>query len=375
MGAQMGVSWGVETPLWFAPKGVEDVFSWRRSVDHGHVAGEALAVRGGVGIADISAFSKFTVEGPDAAAFLDRMLACRLPALGRMTLAPMLKHDGKLIGDLTLARVAEDAFFLAGSGQAEDYYLRWWLENLGEDEAAEITVHGLGLVGLAIAGPKARDVLAACVREDVSAGAFRFMDFRAMDVGMAGCLVGRVSFTGDLGYEIWMEPEAQRHVFETLMAAGKPHGIRPFGARALNALRLEKNYGGWAREYRPLYGPVEAGLDRFVAHDKPADFIGKAAARAERESGGALRLRAFVVDAAEADAIGDEPIWFEGAVQGWVTSGGFAHASGVSMAMGYVPKAIADEAEGWEIEILGERRKARLQPAPLFDPAGERMRG
>ena len=374
MGAQMGVSWGVESPLWFAPTGVSDVFSWRRSVDHGHVAGEALAVREGVGIAEISQFSKFTMEGPDAEAFLDRMLACRLPAPGRMALAPMLKADGKLIGDLTVARLEEETFFLAGSGMAEDHYLRWWFEHLGPEEAVEIIAHGLGICGLTIAGPKARELLAACVREDVSHEAFRFMAFREMDVGMAPCMVGRVSFTGDLGYEIWMAPEHQRHVFETLSAAGQPIGLRPFGARALNALRLEKNYGGWAREYRPLYGPVEAGLDRFVAYDKPADFVGKAAALREREEGGRLRLRAFRVAAREADAIGDEPIWFEGAVRGWVTSGGFAHASGVSMALGYVPTEIADAPEGWEIEILGERLPATLQPAPRFDPNGGRMR-
>ncbi len=374
LGAQMGVSWGVESPLWFAPKGLADVFSWRRSVDHGHVAGEALAVRNGVGIAETSQFSKFFVEGEDAEAFLDRVLACRIPQPGRMTLAPMLKHDGKLIGDLTLARIDAETFFLAGSGAAEDFYLRWWFDQRGDQEDVEIAATGLGLCGLTIAGPKSREVLAACVAEDVSHEAFRFMAFREMDVGMAPCMVGRVSFTGDLGYEIWMPSELQRHVFDRLMEAGKPHGIKPFGARALNALRLEKNWGGWAREYRPIYGPLEAGLERFVAYDKPADFIGKAAALKEREAGGTYRLRAFRVAAKEADAIGDEPIWFEGAVRGWVTSGGFAHASGASMAMGYVPKEIADAPEGWEIEILGDRLPATLQPTPLFDPNGGRMR-
>ena len=142
---------------------------------------------------------------------------------------------------------------------------------------------------------------------------------------MAPCLVGRVSYTGDLGYEIWVAPEYQRHVFETLMKAGEEFGIGLFGSRALNALRLEKNYGSWAREYRPIYGPLEAGLDRFVAYAKEADFIGKAAAVAERKSGGKLRLRAFIVEADDADVIGDEPIWFDGAVRGWVTSGGYAH--------------------------------------------------
>src|SRR5690606_3139110 len=148
-----------------------------------------------------------------------------------------------------------------------------------------------------------------------------------------------------------------------------------FGSRALNALRLEKNYGSWGREYRPIYDPVEAGLDRFVAYSKPVDFIGKTVALQTRTSGGKLRLRSFVVDAHDADVIGDEPIWFRGEVRGWVTSGGYAHNAGRSVALGYVPKEIADEVEGFEIEILGKRHKARLQASPLFDANLERMRG
>lgn len=172
-----------------------------------------------------------------------------------------------------------------------------------------------------------------------------------------------------------MAPEYQRHVLETLMEAGKEFGVGLFGSRALNALRLEKNYGSWAREYRPIYGPLEAGLDRFVAYSKPADFFGKQAAVVERASGGKLRLRSFVVDAVDADVIGDEPIWHGGSVRGWVTSGGYAHHSGVSVAMGYVPKEIADESDGFEIEYLGRRHAARIQPTPLFDGNQERMRG
>jgi dimethylglycine dehydrogenase len=201
---------------------------------------------------------------------------------------------------------------------------------------------------------------------DLSAEAFRFMDIRRIPLGMTSALVGRVSYTGDLGYEIWCSPSYQLHIFEALMKAGAEHGIRLFGSRALNALRLEKAYGSWAREYRPIYGPLEAGLERFVALDKAADFIGKAAAQRERETGGRLRLRCFIVDALDADVIGDEPIWRDGKVCGWVTSGGYAHASKVSVALGYVPREIADEADGWSIEILGQMRSARLQAKPLF---------
>ena len=379
-GAQWGVSYGLEVPLWFAPEGVKDEFSWRRSTDFSQVAKEVATVRGGVGLSEISGFAKYRVKGSGSAAFLDRLLACRLPKEGRMTLAPMLKEDGKLIGDFTLAslgadRTGVDEWFVAGSGIAEQYHMRWFERHLPADGSVSVEALGLSLTGLTIAGPDARKVLEKLTREDVSNAGFPFMSIRRMDVGMAPCLVGRVSYTGDLGYEIWMAPEYQRHVFHALMEAGAEFGIGLFGNRALNALRLEKNYGSWAREYRPIYGPVEAGLDRFVAYAKEADFIGKAGALAERATGGKLRLRAFVMEAVDADVIGDEAIWFGGAVRGWVTSGGFAHNAGKSVAMGYVPKEIADESGDFEIELLGRRHRARIQPTPLFDANFERMRG
>ena len=379
-GAQWGASYGLEVPLWFAPEGVKDEFSWRRSTDFAQVAKEVATVRGGVGLSEISGFAKYRVKGSGAAAFLDRLLACRLPKQGRMTLAPMLKEDGRLIGDFTLAslgagRDGVDEWFVAGSGIAEEYHMRWFEKHLPADGSVAVEALGLSLAGLTIAGPNARKLLEKLTREDVSNAGFPFMSIRRMDVGMAPCLVGRVSYTGDLGYEIWMAPEYQRHVFHALMDAGAEFGIGLFGNRALNALRLEKNYGSWAREYRPIYGPLEAGLDRFVAYSKEADFIGKAGALAERASGGKLRLRAFVMEADDADVIGDEAIWFGGAVRGWVTSGGFAHNAGKSVAMGYVPKEIADESGDFEIELLGRRHRARIQATPLFDANFERMRG
>ena len=374
-GAQMGEAYGLEQALWFAPEGVVDDFSWRRSTDFEHVAEEANAVRAAVGMMEISSFAKYTIRGSGASDWLDRLLTCRLPAEGRMTLAPMLNYAGKLIGDFSLANLGDGEYFIAGSGLAENYHMRWFTQNLPEDGSVEIIARGAGLVGLSIAGPKSRELLQKLVDEDVGNQAFRFLDIRKLDVGMAPCLVGRVSFTGDLGYEIWMEPEFQRYVFDLIQSQGEDLGLRLFGSRALNSLRIEKNFGSWAREYRPVYGPYEAGMGRFVALKKGADFIGKAAAAAEKESGGKLRLRVFVVEAKDADAIGDEPIRYEGEVKGWVTSGGYAHASGVSVAMGYVAKEIADKQYGWSIDILGETLPAAPQIEPLFDPSAERMRG
>jgi dimethylglycine dehydrogenase len=374
-GAQFGVAYGLEVPLWYAPEGVKDEFSWRRSTDFAHVAEEVSGVRERVGLSETTSFAKYEVEGPRAEAWLDRLLACKLPKEGRMTLAPMLKDDGRLIGDFTLANLGRGTWMIFGSGIAEDYHMRWFEKHLPEDGSVRVRARGAGLTGLAIAGSHARKLLEKVTGADVSNAAFPFMAIRRMHVGMAPCLVGRVSYTGDLGYELWIEPEYQRAVFNALVKAGEEFGLGLFGSRALNALRLEKNYGSWAREYRPIYGPLEAGLDRFVAYNKEADFIGKAAAIAEKKSGGKLRLRTFVMDADDADVIGDEAIWFGGEVKGWVTSGGYAHNAKKSVALGYVPKEIADEADGFEIELLGKRHKARIQAAPLFDANYERMRG
>ena len=202
----------------------------------------------------------------------------------------------------------------------------------------------------------------------------RFMAIKKMEIGMVPAIVGRVSYTGDLGYEIWSAPAYLNRLFDHLMTAGAAHNIRLFGSRALNALRLEKNYGSWGREYRPVYGPVETGLDAFVAYDKPVDFIGKAGALKERESGGTMRLCSFIIEAKDADVIGDEPISYNGSVVGWVTSGGYAHGAGKSMAQGYVPKDIASDENGWSIELLGENLVAKCQKFPLFDANASRMR-
>ena len=374
-GAQFGAAAGLEVPLWLAPEGVRDEFSWHRSTDFDTVGEEVRAARCSVGLSETTGFAKYRVTGPGAAAWLDQMLACRLPAPGRMVLAPMLKEDGKLIGDFTLANLGAEGWFIIGSGLAEEYHLRWFTQHLPEDGSVQVTSETATMAGLAIAGPRSRELLARITHEPVDNASFRFMDIRRMAVGMATALVGRVSYTGDLGYELWCSPGHQLHLFEAIEAAGADLGLRFFGSRALNSLRVEKAYGSWAREYRPVYGPLEAGLDRFVAYDKPAAFIGQAAAREELVTGGKRRLRTFIVDTQRTDVIGDEPVWHGDKVCGWITSGGYAHASGVSVALGYVEKELADSEGPWSIEILGQRFPARLQRVPLFDADGKRQRG
>ena len=365
---------GLEHPLWFAPSAAEasEVVTFHRSNAHAHVGAECRAVRESVGLLEISNYGKFEVTGSGAEEWLSQVMANRVPRVGRIALTPMLNERGRLIGDFTMARVAQDRVFLVCTYAAEDYYRRWF-ERHAPPAGVTIRPCAMQYVGLSVAGPRARALLQSLTHEDLATAAFPFLSFRRLDVGMIPALVGRISFTGDLGYEIWVTSEYQRALYDLLVGAGAEHDLRLFGGRALNTLRLEKSFGTWAREYRPIYGPYEAGLGRFVDLGK-GPFIGRDAALEEKESGGKLRLLSFSVDALDADASGDEPIWHDGRVIGWVTSGGYGHSVQRSLALGYVPKEYAGVSGGFEIEILGERCQATPQPAALFDPDGSRMR-
>jgi dimethylglycine dehydrogenase len=372
--AVFGEYCGLEHALWFAPKGSEarENVTFRRSNAHQHVAAECRAVRESVGMIEITNYGKFEVTGEGAIGWLSRVMAGKVPEVGRIALSPMLNDRGRLIGDFTLCRVAEQRVLLVGTYAAEKYYLRWF-ESTQPGAGVQIRACAMEYAGLSIAGPNSRALLQELVDEDLSNAGYPFMSFRPMDVGMIPGLVGRVSFTGDLGYEIWVTADYQRALYDRLTESGRKFALRPFGGRALNAMRLEKSFGTWAREYRPIYGPYEAGLGRFVDLSK-GDFVGRSAAANECKAGGARKLIALAVQAEDADAIGDEPIYHEGEVVGWVTSGGYGHSVGQSIALGYVPVALAHATDGFAVEIIGERRPAVRLPAAPFDPAGTRMR-
>ncbi len=409
--AVFGDSFGLETALWFQASGLEPVedVTFGRSNAWDQVRAETLAVRAGVGMIETTGYSKFVFSGPGARAWLDRMLAGRVPPPGRIALTPMTNMAGNLVGDLTTAALpaargqAEgpvaaltggatanvrrgESFVLFGSGAAERHYERWFDQHLPADGSVAWRTLGVQLCGLAIAGPASRALLAEVTESDVSDRGIRFMDIAEIEVGLAPVWCARISFTGDLGYELWMLSEYQRYVFDLLVETGAAHGLKLFGLHALNSLRLEKGFGGWAREYRPVYDVFEAGLGRFACLDK--DFIGRDALAAKYGEGGpgaAVRLCTFVVDTEEGphgvDAIGDEPVWHDGEVVGRITSGGYAHHSETSVAMGYVPAPLAvsgaeDGGSGcFEIEIIGDRRPAAMLSGPLWDPDGTRMRG
>ena len=373
MGAVWGQQYGLEVANYYA-QGDEPTYetpSFRRSDAFAATGREVRGVRQGVGINEVHNFGKYMVTGPRARAWLDRIMAGRIPAPGRLSLTPMLSAKGKLIGDFTVSCLSETEFQLTASYGSQDYHMRWFQKH----QEDSVTIENISdkRNGFQIAGPKARAVLAACTRDGVDS--LRFMDVRRMVVGMTDCIVQRVSYTGDLGYEIYCDPMAQRQLWWTLWQAGQDHGMIPFGMRAMMSLRLDKFFGSWLREFSPDYTAAETGLDRFIAFKKEADFIGRAAAEAERAAGPARQLCAFEVDADGADVNAYEPIWLEGAVVGFCTSGGYSHHAGKSVALGFLPvERIADGLEV-EIEILGQMRLARVISQPLFDADGARMRG
>jgi len=375
--AVFGQGYGMEHVNYFAPAGTEpfEVPSFRRSNAFDVVAEECQAVRTAVGINEVHNFGKYAVTGAGAEAWLDTIMAGRLPAMGRLTLSPMLSAKGKVIGDFTIARLSEASFTLTGSYGVRAFHRRWFEQHLPDDGSVSVRDISLKRIGFQIAGPNARALLEKTTRADVSNAAFPFMSVREIEVGTSDAIVCRVTYTGDLGYEIYVPAEEQISLYETLMAAGEGLGLRPFGMRAMMSLRLEKSFGSFLREFRADFLPAECGLDRFVSYNKPVDFIGKAAAMEEKAKGPARQPATFIVDAVDADVVADEPIWKDDAVIGFVTSGGYAHYQKKSVALGLVPTDMIKEGAAFEIEILGEKRPATLVLQPLLDPSGSRMRG
>ena len=373
LGAVWGHQFGLEVPNYFA-QGSEPTYetpSFRRSDAFAATAREVRAVRESVGINEVQNFGKYLVSGAEARAWMDRIFAGRVPAPGRVSLSPMLSPKGRLIGDFTISCIAEDLFQITGSYGAQAVHMRWFLQH--QENGIGIQNVSDTRTGFQMAGPNARKVLEAASGQDLSD--MRFMDLRKIAIGQVDCLVQRLSYTGDLGFEIYCTAQDQRRLWWTLWEAGQDFDITPFGMRAMMSLRLDKFFGSWLSEFSPDYTAAETGLDRFIHWKKETDFIGRAAAEAERSTPPARQLCAFEVQADDADVHGYEPIWLEGQVVGFCTSGGYSHWAEKSIAQGFVPTERAKAGLEVEIEILGSMRKATLITEPLFDANGGRMRG
>jgi dimethylglycine dehydrogenase len=372
--AVFGQGYGLEHVNYFAPQG-EPLFetpTFRRSNAWEAVKAECNAVRTAVGINEVHNFGKYEVTGPNAESWLNHIMANRMPREGRMVLSPMLAPSGRFVGDFTIAKLGPETFQLIAAYNAQAFHMRWF-EKFLPAEGVSVRNISLERLGFQIAGPNARTLLQRVADADVSHEAMKFLSVKHMHVGNCPAIVQRVTFTGDLGYEIYVPAEYQIALYETLARAGEDLGLRPFGMRAMMSLRLEKSFGAWLREFKPEYTPAETGMERFVAFQKE-DFVGREAAVRARDNPPERKLTTLVVEAEDADVWGDEPIWSNGSIVGYVTSGGYGHHVDRSIALGFVPSERVADGERFEIEILGERRPATVTTKPLFDPEGTRMR-
>ena len=364
MGAVWGAQYGLEVVNYFA-EGDEPRFetpSFRRSNAFEATRREVMGVRENVGINETHNFGKYRVTGEGARDWLNHIMAGRIPENGRLSLTPMLSPKGRLFGDFTVSCLGEHEFQLTASYGSQAFHMRWFDKNIADGVRVENISDRC--TGFQIAGPNATALLRKVTRDDPET--MRFLDVRPMVIGMVECLVQRVSYTGDLGYEIYCDPTDQRALWLQLWGAGQPMGLRPFGMRAMMSLRLDKFFGSWMREFSPDYTAAETGLDRFISWGKEVDFIGKAAAIRERQNGSDRKLVVFEVDTDDADVVAYEPVWINGQVKGFCTSGGYSHYAQKSIAMALVPSECITDTLETEIEILGKMYSAKRITAPFL---------
>ena len=370
MGAVMGDSFGLESVLWFAdnPTDAYEEPTIKRSRSHEYVSKEVKNVRENVGVIEVANFSKHEFQGPDARNFLDYVLAGRIPKPGRICLNPMLTPKGKLYGDLTVACLNENRFIIFGSGAVQEMHRRWFESHL-KDFNVVYKNRSDDFHGLALSGPKSRELLQKLVRENISNENFKFRDVKEMYVAGVPAIVNRISFTGELGYEIYVAPQFLLKLFEEMELVGKEFDLKPFGGRALMSMRLEKNWGAWTLDYRPDFTAKESSLDVFINWNK--EFIGKESAKKDNSS---LKLTPLIVETDDIDVCNNEAVMKDGKSIGYVTSGGFAHYVNKSIAFSYLDKNILNSDKKIQVEINGNFFNCLIIKEPLYDPSGKKMR-
>jgi len=373
-GAMMEDSFGLENALWFAKnsKDAHEEPTFKRSRSHNYVAEEVKAVRTSVGATEIANFAKHEFTGKGARKFLDYILAGRIPKEGRIILTPMLTPKGKLYGDLTVACLNEEKFMIFGSGAAQEMHRRWFEKFLPEEGEVKYKNRSDDFHGIAISGPNSRKLLSKICREDISAEKLKFRDTKETFVAGVPAILNRLSFSGELGYEIYVAPQFQLKLFEEIEKNGKDLGLKLYGSRALMSLRLEKNWGAWFLDFRPDFTPAESGLDAFINWDK--DFVGKKAAIKEKKQGPTKKLVTMIVDTEDIDVTNDEAILKANKCVGYVTSGGYAHHVKKSMALGYVPIELSKHETTLEVEINGKLYLSHVTDRPLYDANGGKMK-
>ena len=373
-GAQFGCIWGLEVPLFFASNQPEfqETPTLRRSNAFELIDREVSAVRSTVGMVDITGFSRYEISGQGSEKWLDRVLACRLPKVGGIRLAPMLAPSGRLVGDLAVMRLDADRFWLMGSYYLQSWHMRWFNDHLPEKGVEVKNLCG-SWAGVSITGPECRKLLEELVQEDVSNQAFPFMNLRKLNVGDCMAVVGRLSVTGELGYEINVPVDCLRSLYQRLMEFGEKYKMSLFGFRAMNSLRLEKGFGSWSREFTSAYTPDMAGLDRFIDYEKH-DFIGREAALRQRSTPSSQTLALLAIDSNDADASGFEPVWCADQRVGFITSGGYGHWVGRSLGLAYIERDILKNSNELFVHVVGSKCRANVLNEVPHDPTGARMR-
>ncbi|TIS72548.1 MAG: FAD-dependent oxidoreductase, partial [Mesorhizobium sp.] len=380
--AVFGSKLGWERPNWFAPEGVEpkDIYSMGRQNWFAPVGDEHRHVRENVGIFDQSSFAKYEMTGADALKALDWICANDIAKpVGRLTYTQLLNTRGGIEADLTVARLGEERFYVVTGTGFRTHDFSWIGDHVGNELDVTLTDVTEDYGTLSLMGPRARDVLAAVTDADVSNTAFPFGHVREISIAGHTVRALRVTYVGELGWELHMPIAATGEIFDALMRAGEKHGIRPVGYRALESLRLEKGYRAWGSDITPNDTPQEAGLGWAVKLRKNTDFLGRRAL--EEISGAALKKRfaGFTVEDREIVLLGRETILRNSEPVGYLTSGGYGYTVGKNIGYGYVRNAdgVSDDflASGdYELVVALERTPAKIHIEPLYDPAGARIR-
>jgi dimethylglycine dehydrogenase len=377
LGAVFGQKFGWERANWFAPQGTpqEDSWSFRRSGWFDHVGREVRNVAENAGLLDMSAFAKCRIEGPGAEAFLERLIANRLPkSEGRVILAHALAPRGGVHSEFTIMRESAESFYLVSAGAAQRLDHDWIKKHMPQDRSVSFTDLTNAIGVLVLAGPKSRAILEKLTRTDLTNDHFKWLTAKQIDVGLAPTLAARVNFVGELGWELHHPIEFQNHIFDRLMEAGAEFGLKPFGIRAMDAMRLEKSYRLVGTEMSIEYAAFESGLDRFVQMQKE-DFIGRQGLLDWQQRG---FDNAFVTlkvhDTKDADAIGGNPLYLDGKLVGRATSGGYGFRVGHSIALAMLKPELATEGTMIEIDILGSRYQAEVIAESPFDPDNSHLR-
>ena len=382
-GACFGEVAGWERANWFAPPGVqaEYVYSYGRQNWFGHSAQEHAAVRSAAGLFDQSSFAKFLLQGPDAESVLNHISAANLSVqVGKIVYTQWLNPRGGIEADLTITREAPDRFLIVTAAATHTRDLAWLQRHIPDGARATATDVTSGLAVLSVMGPRARDILAQLTDADLSNTAFPFGTSQVIDLAYARARASRITYVGELGWELYIPTEFAPGVFDALMAAGEPLGLRLAGYHALNSLRMEKAYRHWGHDISDEDSPLQSGLGFTLAWNKPGGFIGREALLAQKESGNTRSLLQFALRNPEPLLYHNEPIWRDGRIAGRISSGMFGHTLGRSLGMGYVgnQQGLADKdfllSGEYQIEVAGVRYPADVSLVPWYDPGSLRVK-